>query len=183
MAKALTIFRRNADEKAQLEADERSRADAERGRLAEQREAEAAISREIAQFCMAVGDGDFSRRIDMAGKDGVFRDLSQQMNGLADTLQSVLNDLGRVLQGLSHGDLTASASGQYKGAFGDLAGAARETVSRLREFAGKLAESAETVRTASAEISSGSQDLASRTESQAARSRKPRPQCTRSPPP
>ena len=168
MAKALTVFRRNADEKAQLEADERSRADAERGRLAEQREAEAAISREIAQFCMAVGDGDFSRRIDMAGKDGVFRDLSQQMNGLADTLQSVLNDLGRVLQGLSHGDLTASASGQYKGAFGDLAGAARETVARLREFAGKLAESAETVRTASAEISSGSQDLASRTESQAA---------------
>jgi methyl-accepting chemotaxis protein len=168
MAKALTVFRRNADEKAKLEADERARADAERGRLAEQREAEAAISREIAQFCMAVGDGDFSRRIDMAGKDGVFRDLSQQMNGLADTLQSVLNDLGRVLQGLSHGDLTATASGQYKGAFGDLAGAARETVSRLRDFAGKLAESAEMVRTASAEISSGSQDLAQRTESQAA---------------
>ncbi len=168
MAKALTVFRRNADEKAKLEADERVRADAERGRLAEQRETEAAISREIAQFCMAVGDGDFSRRIDMAGKDGVFRDLSQQMNGLADTLQSVLNDLGRVLQGLSHGDLTATASGQYKGAFGDLAGAARETVSRLRDFAGKLAESAEMVRTASAEISSGSQDLAQRTESQAA---------------
>jgi methyl-accepting chemotaxis protein len=168
MAKALAVFRRNADEKAQLEADERSRADVERARLAEQREAEAAISREIAQFCMAVVDGDFSRRIDLAGKDGVFRDLSQQMNGLADTLQNVLNDLGRVLQGLSHGDLTASASGEYKGAFGELAGAARETVSRLRDFAGKLAESAETVRTASAEISSGSQDLASRTESQAA---------------
>ncbi|QDO96714.1 HAMP domain-containing protein [Ferrovibrio terrae] len=168
MAKALTVFRRNADEKAQMEADERSRADAERGRLSEQRESEAAISREIAQFCVAVGDGDFSRRIDMAGKDGVFRDLSQQMNGLADTLQSVLSDLGRVLQGLSHGDLTATASGQYKGAFGDLAGAARETVTRLRDFAGKLAESSETVRTASAEISSGSQDLASRTESQAA---------------
>jgi methyl-accepting chemotaxis protein len=168
MAKALTIFRRNADEKAKLEADERSRADVERGRLAEQREAEAAISREIAQFCIAVGDGDLSRRIDMAGKDGVFRDLSQQMNGLADTLQNVLNDLGRVLRGLSHGDLAVSASGQYKGAFGELAGAARETVSRLRDFAGKLAESAETVRTASAEISSGSQDLASRTESQAA---------------
>ncbi|MCW0232958.1 MAG: methyl-accepting chemotaxis protein, partial [Ferrovibrio sp.] len=168
MAKALGIFQRNADEKTRLEAEERNRADAERSRLAEQRETEAAISQEIAQFCMAVGGGDFSRRIDLAGKDGVFRDLSQQMNGLADTLQNVLDDLGRVLRGLSHGDLTTTASGQYKGAFGDLAEAARETVTRLRDFAGRLAESAETVRTASAEISSGSQDLASRTESQAA---------------
>jgi methyl-accepting chemotaxis protein len=168
MAKALGIFQRNADEKTRMEADERNRAEAERARMAEQRENETAISREIAQFCTAVGEGDVSRRIDMAGKDGVFADLSQQMNGLADTLQNVLGDLGRVLRGLSQGDLTATASGQYKGAFGELAEAARETVSQLRDFAGKLGESSQTVRTASAEISSGSQDLAQRTESQAA---------------
>jgi methyl-accepting chemotaxis protein len=168
MAQALAVFQRNAEEKARLEGEERSRAETENRRLASQREAEAAISQEIAQFCMAVGGGDFSRRIDLAGKDGVFRDLSQQMNGLADTLQNVLDDLGRVLRGLSHGDLTATASGQYQGAFGDLAEAARETVSRLRDFAGRLAESADTVRVASAEISTGSQDLAQRTESQAA---------------
>jgi methyl-accepting chemotaxis protein len=168
MAKALGIFQRNAEEKTRLEADERARAEGERARMAEQREAEAAISREISQFCIAVGGGDFSRRIDLAGKDGVFRDLSQQMNGLADTLQGVLNDLGRVLRGLSHGDLTTTASGQYQGAFGELAEAARETVTRLRDFAGRLAESADTVRVASAEISTGSQDLAQRTESQAA---------------
>jgi methyl-accepting chemotaxis protein len=168
MAKALDIFQRNAEEKVRMEAEERNRAEAERSRQAEQRESEAAISREIAQFCAAVSEGDFSRRIDLAGKDGVFRDLSQQMNGLADTMQGVLNDLGRVLNGLSRGDLTATASGSYQGAFGDLAAAARETVARLREFAGKLAESADTVRVASAEISTGSQDLAQRTESQAA---------------
>ncbi|MFN3400984.1 MAG: methyl-accepting chemotaxis protein, partial [Ferrovibrio sp.] len=168
MAQALAVFQRNAEEKARLEGEERSRAEGENRRLASQREAEAAISQEIAQFCMAVGGGDFSRRIDLAGKDGVFRDLSQQMNGLADTLQNVLDDLGRVLRGLSHGDLTATASGQYQGAFGELAEAARETVSRLRDFAGRLAESADTVRVASAEISTGSQDLAQRTESQAA---------------
>jgi methyl-accepting chemotaxis protein len=168
MAQALAVFQRNAEEKTRLEGEERSRAEGENRRLASQREAEAAISQEIAQFCVAVGEGDFSRRIDLAGKDGVFRDLSQQMNGLADTLQGVLDDLGRVLRGLSHGDLTATASGQYQGAFGELAGAARETVSRLRDFAGRLAESADTVRVASAEISTGSQDLAQRTESQAA---------------
>jgi methyl-accepting chemotaxis protein len=168
MAQALSVFQKNAEEKAKLEAEERSRAEAETQRLASQREAEAAISREIAQFCAAVGAGDFSRRIDLAGKDGVFRELSQQMNGLADTLQGVLDDLGAVLRALSTGDLTRSTAGQYKGAFGALADAARGTVARLRDFASQLADSAETVRTASAEISSGSQDLAQRTESQAA---------------
>jgi methyl-accepting chemotaxis protein len=168
MAKALGIFQRNAEEKTRLEAEERSRAEAEKTRMAEQRDAEAVISREIAQFCAAVGEGDFSRRIDLAGKDGVFRELSQQMNGLADTMQGVLRDLGSVLEAVAQGDLTRSAAGSYKGAFAALADAARETVARLRDFAGRLAESADTVKVASAEISSGSQDLAQRTESQAA---------------
>ncbi|WP_341909111.1 methyl-accepting chemotaxis protein [Ferrovibrio terrae] len=168
MAKALGIFQRNAEEKTRLEADERGRAEADRVRMTEQRDSEAAISREIAQFCIAIGAGDVSRRIDLAGKDGVFRDLSQQMNGLADTLQGVLADLGRVLRGLSEGDLTITTSGQYQGAFGSLADAARETVTRLRDFAARLGESANTVRDASGEISTGSQDLASRTEAQAA---------------
>ncbi|MCW0232959.1 MAG: methyl-accepting chemotaxis protein [Ferrovibrio sp.] len=168
MAKALGIFQRNAEEKTQLEAEERSRAEAEKARMVEQRETEAAISREIAQFCAAVGEGDFSRRIDMAGKDGVFAELSGQMNALADTMQGVLQDLGDMLGAMAQGDLTRDAAGRYKGAFATLADAARETVTRLRDFAGRLAESAETVRTASAEISSGSQDLAQRTESQAA---------------
>ncbi|WP_300298318.1 methyl-accepting chemotaxis protein [Ferrovibrio sp.] len=168
MAQALSVFQRNAEEKAKLEAGERSRAEAEAKRLAAQREAEAVISREIAQFCAAVGEGNFSDRIDLAGKDGVFRELSQQLNGLADTMQGVMRDLGAVLQALSTGDLTRSTAGQYKGAFAALADAARDTVARLRDFAGQLGESASLVRNASAEISSGSQDLAQRTESQAA---------------
>jgi methyl-accepting chemotaxis protein len=168
MAKALGIFQRNAEEKTRMEAEERGRAESERARLAEQRSTEEAVSREIAQFCAAVGAGDFSRRIDLGNKDGVFRELSQQMNGLADTMQGVLDDLGRVLRSLSQGDLTTSTAGSYQGAFGSLAAAAGETVTRLRDFAGRLSESASTVRDASHEISTGSQDLASRTESQAA---------------
>jgi len=168
MAKALGVFQRNAEEKTRLEAEERGRAEAEHARLSEQRDREALISREIAQFCAAVGEGDFTNRIDMAGKDGVFADLSRQLNTLADTMQGVMDDLGGVLRALAAGDLTHSASGQYRGAFATLAGAAQDTVARLRDFAGRLAESAETVHTASAEISTGSQDLASRTESQAA---------------
>ncbi|WP_374301341.1 methyl-accepting chemotaxis protein [Ferrovibrio sp.] len=168
MAQALSVFQRNAEEKARLEGEERARAEAEAKRLAAQREAEALISREIAQFCGAVGEGDFSRRIDLAGKEGVFAELSRQLNGLADTMQGVMNDLGGVLQAMAGGDLSRDAAGNYKGAFASLAQAARDTVARLRDFAQRLAESAETVKTASAEISSGSQDLAQRTESQAA---------------
>src|SRR3546814_7957034 len=88
MAQALTVFQRNAEEKARLEGEQRGQAEAEARRMTAQRDSEAAISREIADFCGAMGDGDFSRRIDLAGKEGVFRDLSQQLNTLADTMRS-----------------------------------------------------------------------------------------------
>ncbi|WP_341705562.1 methyl-accepting chemotaxis protein, partial [Ferrovibrio sp.] len=168
MAKALGIFQRNAEEKAALEATQRAQAETESRRMAEQREREAAISREIADFCGAMGDGEFARRIDLAGKDGVFRDLSQQLNGLADTMQAMMADLAHVLGGLAAGDLTRSTTGSYRGGFATLADAARDTTDRLRDFASRLRGSAAAVNEAAGEISAGSQDLASRTESQAA---------------
>src|SRR3546814_8347697 len=78
MAQALTVFQRNAEEKARLEGEQRGQAEAEARRMTAQRDSEAAISREIADFCGAMGDGDFSRRIDLAGKEGVFRDLRSE---------------------------------------------------------------------------------------------------------
>src|SRR3546814_15242506 len=124
-----------------------------------QRDSEAAISREIADFCGAMGDGDFSRRIDLAGKEGVFRDLSQQLNTLADTMQGMMSDLGHVLGGLAAGDLARKTSGSSKGAFATLADAARDTLARLRDFTGRLPEPTDTARTAPAELPSGSQTI------------------------
>src|SRR3546814_18161518 len=84
-----------------------------------------------------MGDGDFSRRIDLAGKEGVFRDLSQQLNTLADTMQGMMSELGHVLGGLAGGDIARKTSGRYKGAVATRAEQDDGDIARFAAIAGR----------------------------------------------
>jgi methyl-accepting chemotaxis protein len=168
MARALGVFKQNAIEKAQADAAEKIRLDNEQREAAEARERDARISRQIAEFCTAIGGGALDRRVETDGLDGVFRDLAQQMNGLAGMLQAMASELAGVMGAMADGDLSKRVAGQYGGVFGELTGSSNRMSEILRDFAGRLSDSARATKLASAEISSGSQDLAQRTESQAA---------------
>ena len=168
MARTVEIFKTNAVEKSRLETESaRQREESEQRRIARERR-EKAAGEEIATLVNKVAQGDLAGRIDEKGKEGFFLDVSQQLNRLAATLQTMANELAEVMRALAGGDLTKTVRGDYHGVFGELKGGANSMAERLSDFAGRLTETAETVRTASAEISSGSQDLAQRTESQAA---------------
>ena len=168
MARALGVFKTNAMAKAEQDEAERIRLDTEQRMAAEMRERDARISRQIAEFCTAIGGGALDRRVETAGLEGVFRDLAQQMNGLAGMLQGMAGELASVMGAMVEGDLTKRVGGDYHGVFGDLKSSSNRMGETLRDFAHKLAQNAEAVKAASAEISTGSQDLAHRTESQAA---------------
>ncbi|WP_341704807.1 methyl-accepting chemotaxis protein [Ferrovibrio sp.] len=168
MARALRVFKTNAVEKARLDTAERTRLETEQRAAAEARERDARISRQIAEFCAAVGGGRLDERIATDGLQGVFRDLAGQMNGLAATLQGMAGELAKVMGAMVEGDLTHRVTGNYEGVFGDLKSSSNRMGETLRDFAQRLSQNAEAVKAASAEISSGSQDLAQRTESQAA---------------
>jgi methyl-accepting chemotaxis protein len=128
---------------------------------------EVAVELEIASIVNAAVNGDFSQRINMAGKEGFFRQMGEGMNGLMQTSATSLNEVVRVLDALAKGDLTQTITNDYHGTFGQLKDDSNTTVAQLTEVISRIKEAAETINTASKEIASGNTDLSQRTEQQA----------------
>ncbi len=167
MAKAVLVFKENAIEKKRMDEAERERLEAERRAAEAQRAREQAIGEEIAGLIDAVSKGDLERRIDLAGKDGFYKTMSEGINRLTDTVEAVIADLGEVLSALAQGDLNRRVTRDYQGAFERVKTDVNATSTRLAEIVGQITQAAETIAAAAAEVSLGSSDLADRTEQQA----------------
>lgn len=111
--------------------------------------------------------GNLSERIDAEKFEGGYKDLVQSMNGLMETIIEPLNDIMRVLDALSQGDLTEEIKEQYEGMFNDIKTSVNGTITKLRQVAGNIRETAMSVGDSANEISSASTDLSKRTENQA----------------
>ena len=79
--------------------------------------AEVAAEREVDSLVKAAVDGQFDRRIALAGKEGFFLALGEGMNKLMDTSAVGLNEVGQVLSALSRGDTSLRMTQHYQGAF------------------------------------------------------------------
>jgi methyl-accepting chemotaxis protein len=132
------------------------------------RTAEVAAEQEIAELVRAAAAGDFSHRLNPAGREGFFLQLAEGINKLVETSERGMNDVARVLKALSNGDLTQRIDGDYEGLFGQLQNDTNATSERLAEIVSQIREATDAINTASREIASGNADLSSRTESQAA---------------
>ncbi|CAO3413193.1 methyl-accepting chemotaxis protein [Azospirillum doebereinerae] len=167
MAKAVQVFKDNAIEKKRMDEAERDRLEAERRAAEAQRLREQAIGEEIAGLIDAVSKGDLERRIDLNGKEGFYRTMSDGINRLTDTVESVIADLGEVLSALAQGDLNSRVTRDYQGAFQRVKTDVNATSAKLAEIVGQITQAADTIASAAAEVSLGSSDLADRTEQQA----------------
>jgi methyl-accepting chemotaxis protein len=132
------------------------------------RTAEVATEQEISRLVSAAAAGDFSHRLNPAGKEGFFLQLAEGINRLVETSERGMNDVARVLKALSQGDLTQRINGSYEGLFGQLRDDTNATSERLSEIVAQIREATDAITTASREIASGNADLSSRTENQAA---------------
>ncbi len=167
MAKAVQVFKENAVEKKRMDEVERERVDAEMRAAEAQRQRELAIGQEIASLIDSVSRGELSKRIDLQGKDGFYRTMSEGINRLTDTVEEVIDDLGAVLGALAGGDLNKRIEKDYQGAFQTLKGDVNATSAKLAEIVGGISTATESIASAAAEVSMGSTDLAERTEQQA----------------
>jgi methyl-accepting chemotaxis protein len=131
------------------------------------RTAEVAVEKEVASIVEGAVMGDFTRRIDMQGKEGFFKQLGEGMNQLLQTSETGLNEVVRVLGALSRGDLTEKITNEYSGTFGQLKDDSNSTVEQLKEIIGQIKEAVESINTGAKEIAQGNQDLSQRTEEQA----------------
>jgi methyl-accepting chemotaxis protein len=129
---------------------------------------EVATELEISRLVSAAAAGDFSHRLNPAGKEGFFLQLAEGINKLVETSERGMTDVARVLKALSQGDLTQRIDGNYEGLFGQLQDDTNATSERLSEIVAQIREATDAINTASREIASGNSDLSSRTENQAA---------------
>jgi methyl-accepting chemotaxis protein len=132
------------------------------------RSVEVAVEQEVATIVHGAVMGDFTRRIDMQGKNDFFKQLGEGLNELLDMTETGINDVMRVLGALSHSDLTHTISNDYAGSFGQLKDDANTTVEKLKEIIDQIKEATDNINTGSKEIASGNNDLSHRTEEQAA---------------
>ncbi|WP_412480121.1 methyl-accepting chemotaxis protein [Azonexus sp. IMCC34839] len=126
-----------------------------------------AVIGEVREMVNAASEGDFSKQIGVADKQGYALVLAQLLNTLGNTANEALTDISRVAQSLAKGDLTQSIERQYPGLFGSTAGAINAISENLQSLIGNIVEAVGLINTAAKEIASGNQDLSSRTEEQA----------------
>ncbi|MFS2010997.1 methyl-accepting chemotaxis protein [Azospirillum sp. CT11-132] len=128
---------------------------------------ELAIEAEIGAMVENAVRGDFTHRIELDGKTGFFRLVSEGINRLSENIAGVTEELASVLEALSQGDLTRRIDKQYEGVFQRLKDDFNGTVGRLSEIVQRIDQAAGSIAVASREVAEGSLDLSERTEQQA----------------
>ncbi len=116
----------------------------------------------------AAVEGRLDVRADVAKHQGDFRKIVQGVNSTLDAIVGPVNEVVRVLEALSKGDLTETIIEDYQGTFGTLKDDANATVAQLTELIKRIKKTADSVKTAAGEIALGNSNLSQRTESQAA---------------
>ncbi|MCR6631187.1 MAG: methyl-accepting chemotaxis protein [Magnetospirillum sp.] len=168
IGQTLAVFRDNILARRHAEAQavvlaEQARRQAEK----EQQAREAAIGAEVAETVQAACAGDLSRRIDLAGKDGMLKTMCAAINELAGTVEAALSDVAAVLASVARGDLTRRITNEYGGLFGQLKGDVNQTADKLFEIVTNINSAAGQINSAASEVAAGSQDLSERSEQQA----------------
>jgi methyl-accepting chemotaxis protein len=129
---------------------------------------EARVEREVEAVIRRAAEGDLSGRIDSEGKQGFFRLLAEQMNGLLQNNASTVAEVSKLLAALSEGDLTVRMQGEFRGVFAKMRDDANATAEQLTSIVGRIKQSSVSINAAASEIASGNSDLSQRTEQQAA---------------
>jgi methyl-accepting chemotaxis protein len=125
------------------------------------------IVAEIQTIVEAANRGDFSIKMDLNGKQGYTKTLSDLLNLLSNTVDAAFKDTIHVAQALAKGDLTQAVTRDYQGAFNDVKQSLNGTVDNLKRLVGEIKDATDTINTASKEIAAGNSDLSQRTEEQA----------------
>lgn len=133
----------------------------------EDRTAEVAIEKEIADLVAAAGKGELQARVSEEGKDGFYLRLAKGLNSLVSIVDDAIADTGSMLGAMAIGDLSKRIEQQYQGSFDKLKQDANATADKLTEVINRINSSASLVASGAEEISQGNADLSQRTEEQA----------------
>ncbi|MFZ2407236.1 MAG: MCP four helix bundle domain-containing protein, partial [Methylobacter sp.] len=86
---------------------------------------------EIQQIVAAANKGDFSTKMNLNGKAGYTKELSELLNQLSDTVDTAFGDTIRVAKALAQGDLSQKVTRDYQGAFNEVKQSVNTTADSL----------------------------------------------------
>ncbi|NUP84308.1 MAG: nitrate- and nitrite sensing domain-containing protein, partial [Burkholderiaceae bacterium] len=132
------------------------------------RSAEVAAEEDVTALVEAASRGDFSRRVDVARREGFFRTLGEHMNRLVDTTDRSLHEINDAVNRVAQGDLTREFVGEYQGVFARLQGDLNAMTRQLVTTISDVNAAAQALTSASGQVSSTSQSLSQSASEQAA---------------
>jgi methyl-accepting chemotaxis protein len=112
------------------------------------------VENEFDTILQAAIMGDFTRRIEIEHKEGFFRLLGEKLNKLLETTENGLNDVQRLLDALSHCDLTVTITNAYSGSFELVKDDANITVEKLKENINQIKAAIDSISSLHKEIAS-----------------------------
>ena len=128
----------------------------------------AGVLAETQAVVAAAGQGDFTRRLTVAGTQGYILALGSSLNQLTHTCQSGLNEVVVVLEAAAQGDLAKRIDSTYSGDFGRLKDASNSTLTKLSSTIADVLEASTNLVAASEQLSSTAQSLSQGASQQAA---------------
>ena len=88
---------------------------------------------EIQTLVDAARKGDLSNRIELENKTGFYKSLTEGVNDVVESSDSIINDTVRVFSSLATGDLNQTITTSYQGSFNQLKEDANATVAKLKQ--------------------------------------------------
>lgn len=161
-------LKEQAERDAAKQAEEAQRLAEESKRAEEARAKEQAAASEISAVVQACASGDFSQRVPLDGKSGVFKDLCSGVNDIASSADTSLSKVETCLSALAEGDLTTQMDGEFSGAYARLQSSLNRTIHELRELITGLTKRSENLAGSSNELRGTSDALSRQTEQNAA---------------
>ncbi|MDD5216040.1 MAG: methyl-accepting chemotaxis protein, partial [Methylococcales bacterium] len=126
------------------------------------------IVAEIKNIVALANKGDFNTKMNLNGKAGYTKELSELLNQLSDTVDTAFKDTIQVAQALEKGDLTQTVTRDYQGAFDQVKQSLNNTVTKLAGVIGEVNAAATNIASASEEVSATAQNMSQATNEQAA---------------
>ena len=126
------------------------------------------VELEVSQIVGAAVNGDFSARIDVQGKEGFFKELSEKINQLIEVSDTGLNDVLSILEALSRGDLTYRVNREYMGLFATLLEYSNDTSVKISQIIQEVKDNSNALVMAAEQLNQTAQNMSQSSTEQAA---------------
>ena len=135
--------------------------------LRERAEREGRVGAEIDAVVQAASGGDFASRIELEGKEGFFKTLSEGINQVMQTTELGLNDVATLLTAFAEGDLTKRIERDSQGLFAKVKESGNQTAEQLTRVLIEVRASADALTGAANQVSATAQSLSQAASEQA----------------